>query len=303
MSAAPGSEPRIVDTLTLRFRGENDQGEELHELRAAHVAKVLEGVVGIHSDFAKAGAFGNTPPSEIRVRPAREGSFIIECFQLIEDYPTASTAVSGGLGSLGTAIFMSTKSLRADVSDFDHLPNGNVKVQWSDGTANEVPAEVWTELNKRKRRRKKQLRDLMAPLSDRDVTALEVSDPDPAPNSPEQAPPEVFTLDIEDYHAAVPEEEIEEKFTTFDTEAQMSAIDFDDPEKWRVKVKGQSARAAMMEDQDFLLAVDRGRPIQKRDIFNLRIREDLVVKNGSRRTKWTVLKVLGQRRSAVDDDS
>ncbi|GFG83338.1 hypothetical protein [Mycolicibacter algericus] len=44
----------IVDSLTLRFTGENGDGADLHELRAAHVADVLLGLVGLTSDFDKA---------------------------------------------------------------------------------------------------------------------------------------------------------------------------------------------------------------------------------------------------------
>lgn len=43
----------VVDTLTLRFTGEDENGVAIHELRAAHVAEVLQGLVGLTSDFDK----------------------------------------------------------------------------------------------------------------------------------------------------------------------------------------------------------------------------------------------------------
>ena len=66
----------VVDSLTLRFAGDGRDGGELHELRATHVAEVLQGLVGISSDFEMAGAFGDDGPtgSEILVRPPEVGS-------------------------------------------------------------------------------------------------------------------------------------------------------------------------------------------------------------------------------------
>ena len=55
--ADTGHTVKVVDTLTLRFTGDDENGSTLHELRAAHVAEVLQGLVGIASDFGKAGVF------------------------------------------------------------------------------------------------------------------------------------------------------------------------------------------------------------------------------------------------------
>lgn len=166
------------DSLILRFVGEDSDGTPIHELQAAHVAEVLEGLVGLNSDFAKAGAFGDGPPSDLLVRPAREGSFIIEVVRWVHENPEMATATIGAVGgpSLGSVIWWATKSARANVSDFEYLENGRVKVKWQDDTVDEIPTEVWDELSKRKSRRKKRLRQIMAPLSDDAVTALQVSD-------------------------------------------------------------------------------------------------------------------------------
>lgn len=75
-----------VDSLKLRFAGEEGDGNALHELRASHVAEVLQGLVGLSSDFAKAGAFGDSPVSaEVLVRPRREGSFVIEVIRTVHE--------------------------------------------------------------------------------------------------------------------------------------------------------------------------------------------------------------------------
>ncbi|RRD61201.1 hypothetical protein [Leucobacter sp. OH1287] len=67
----------VLDTLTLRFLGENKDGSAIHELPAAHVAEVLQGLVKIASDFDKASELNTEYPGgfEVLVRPAKEGSW------------------------------------------------------------------------------------------------------------------------------------------------------------------------------------------------------------------------------------
>lgn len=290
---------RVEDVLTLKFEGVNSDGSELHELKAAHVADVLEGIVGLASDFAKAGAFGSGMPPEVYVRPAEEGSFILEVVSMIAENPEAATAVIG-TPTVGQIVWWATKSIRAEVKDFDYLENGNVKVAWQDDTVAEVPAPVWRELQKRRNPRKRHLRKLMAPLSDDRVTALQVSDgEDEAAPTVSDAPRE-FTLERIDYHLARPEPEVEETQDIFEIEAQMAAIDFESGEKWRVRTKDGS-RAATVEDADFLRRVDRGLAIHKDDVFRLQIREDRTAGEGRRTSrKWTVLEVLSHR-GRIDD--
>lgn len=302
MEAVPNG--NIMDTLTLRFNGQDDDGTELHELRAAHVAEVLQGLVGLSSDFSKAGAFGDGPAgSDVLVRPAQQGSFVIEVVRFVQDN---KAVISGGgaigVPTLGQIVWWATKSTRADVSDFQYLENGNVKVSWQDNTVQEVPLAAWRELQKRNPRRKKQLRQIMAPLSDERVSSLEVERPSAPPEAEEGEDSVAFTLTRPDYNAVRPDDEISESQTIFETEAQMSAIDFDDPSRWRVKTTN-GTRTATVEDAAFLTRVASGLAIRKTDIFRLRVREDMVEKNGRRRRKWTVLGVESHRRSANDDDT
>ncbi len=297
----------VVDSLTLRFVGQNENGADLHELRAAHVADVLQGLVGLTSDFDKAGAFHAEGPanSEVLVQPAKEGSFLIEVIRTVmENWDAVDTArASVGIPTIGTILWWATKSMRAEVKCFDYLENGNVKITWQDDTAQEVSAPVWQELNKRQRRRKKQLRQIMAPLSDPRVTELDVATPDDGgqPATQDEAPQQ-FVLKRADYDAARPEDEIIESFKEFETEARMSAIDFDDPSRWRVKTKSRTRNVAV-EDAAFLRRVAQGLAIRQQDIFVLRIREDATKKNGRVQTKWTVVNVVSHGRVAGDDDS
>ncbi len=307
-------ETAAVDYLTLRFDGTDKTGGPLHELRAAHVAEVLQGIVGLTSDFDKAGVFHDEGliGSEILVRPAKEGSFLIEVVRtVVENWDAvkatgdtiAATATAAGVPTLSTMLWWATKSLRADVKDFAHLDNGKVKVVWQDDTAEEIPLAAWKELQKHKKRRKKHLRQIMAPLADTRVTELDVA----APAEPEQpvekkSAPTEFVLTRVDYDAARPEDEVQEKTDVFDIEAHMSTIDFDDSTRWRVKSQGRT-RTVTVEDKKFLRQVAQGLAIHPKDVFSVTIREDKVVKNGRTQTKWFAESVSRLRRAANDDQS
>ncbi len=312
------SEKAIADSLTLRFQGQDEGGGELHELRASHVAEVLQGLVGLTSDFDKAGVFHEEGPAsaEVLVRPAKEGSFLIEVVRVVtENWDTvkatadtvAATATAAGVPSLSAILWWATKSVRADVKDFTYLENGNVKVTWQDDSSEEIPAAAWKELQTRKRRRKKQLRQIMAPLSDPRVAELDVAAPaepeaDADQSAEQESSPQKFVLKRADYDAVRPEDEIKETSDVFEVQARMSAIDFDDPTKWRVKPEGR-ARTVTVTDEKFLRQVAQGLAITRQDTFALQVREDITVKNGSTRTKWIVEKVERIRRADSGDES
>jgi len=305
------STDKIVDSLTLRFDGEEKDGSALHELRAAHVAEVLQGLVGLTSDFDKAGVFDGEGPagSEILVRPAQEGSFLIEVIRVASelvtvanDFVTTNGALISvtGVPTLGVVLNWATKSARADVKSFERdKESGLVKVQWQDDTMDEIPNAAWEELNKRQNRRKKHLRQIMAPLSDPRVSSLDVA---LTPAIEGAGAPEVFVLDRSDYDAVRPKDDVEEDENFFEVEAQMSAIDFDNSKKWKVKTKDEK-RGAVMDDKAFLAKVGDGLAIRKDDIFTLKVRADSKTKNGSTRTTWTVVNVISHRRAAGDNDS
>jgi hypothetical protein len=225
-----------------------------------------------------------------------------------ENWDTAKTvgtaaATVTGIPSLGSIVWWATRSQRADVKDFSYLDNGNVKVTWQDDTAQEIPADVWKELQKRPRRRKKQLRQIMAPLADARVTELDVASP-PAADQPalKDKATQAFVLKRADYDAVRPDDDIKQSTRTFETEAQMSAIDFDDPTRWRVKTKDQT-RNVTVEDDHFLGQVAQGLAIRQQSIFWVTIREETTVKNGRKRTKWAVEHVRRLRREVSDNES
>ena len=270
--------------ITLRFDGENPDGQALHELKAKHVSDVLEGLAELVDDFEKAGAFHHKGPEEreLYVRPVKQGSFLIEVVELAKEYPAYATAM--GLPSVGQIVWSATRIFRDQLSDFDYLGNGNVKLNWRDGTVSEVTTPVWEELNKRTRRRKKQLRKIMRPLEDPRVNKLEATDHEDGQKTKQ------FELTKADYVAVKPSEEIEERFDIFEIPGTLSAIDFDDPDRWKVNTK-IAKRVATVEDERFLNAVDDGLPIINGEEYLLKIREDRVTKNGRTTTKWTILKI------------
>lgn len=286
----------VLDVLTLRFDGVNENGSVLHELQATHVAEVLQGISEFTEDFEKAGVFHDEGPgeSEILVRPAREGSFIIEVIRAATEAPDATKTVVGGVvAALGippvtSLISWATKSARADVSNFEELDNGNIKVFWQDDTVDEIPRAAWNELNKRKKRRKKQLRQIMAPLADSRVEDLEVVRPE-QDSEAEPAPAEL-TLTKADHIALQPTDEVTEESRYFEITGRISSLDFDDNTKWSVKTEA-GRRRATMEDTWFLHQLEQNMQIGREDEFQLRIREDKITKNERTTTKWTIMHV------------
>ena len=299
----------VLDTITLRFAAEDGSDADLHSLRAADVAQVLQGLAGIVGEFDKAGVFHEEGPadSQVLVRPAKEGSFIIEAFRVASENWEMVAAGSSviGIPSIAKIIEWSTKSMRAQPMAAEHLDNGNVMITWQDDTVEEVPKKAWDELNNQghKRRLKKHMRAILTPLSDERVETLDITGGQPPADDVAEAPvPDSLVLRREDYDNAAPSDDIAETTDTFDALAQMQTIDFNDPTKWRVKAAGRT-RKAEVQDKDFLQRVANGLPISNTDTFQLKIREDRIEKNGRSRTKWTVLKVESHRRTAGDDDS
>lgn len=139
----------------------------------------------------------------------------------------------------------------------------------------------------------------MAPLSDARVQSLDVA-LTPAIEGPDE--PKVLVLGRDDCNAVKPEGDIAESHKIFEVEARMSAIDFDNSKKWKVKTNDET-RAAIMDDKEFLARVATGLAVRKEDIFNLKIRADKKITNGSTRTTWTVMEILSHRRAAGDNDS
>lgn len=294
---------KVIEVLDLQFDGENRNGLPLHELKANHVSDVLEGLTELITDFEKAGAFHHDEllNTELFVRPPKEGSFILEVCRIATDQPEAAKSLAEsaenlaiilGLPTISQIIWWATKSARADVRDVEELSDGNMKVLWQDDTVDIIPQSAWVELNKRRRRRKRQLRKILRPLEDQRVRDLHVSDGISAGD-------DFKTYNKDDYEAVKESDEVEETFDIFTIDGRLSAIDFDDPDRWRVET-ALGKRTATVEDEHFLSSIAEGKPIRADDWFVLKVREDKTVKGERTYRKWTILEI--REEDDYDDD-
>lgn len=300
---AQTSTEEVRDGLVqLRF---SDDDGNIRDINAAELAEVLQGLVEFTSSLAKTGMFGHGMPPQVRVRAPKQGSFIVEAIvQWAGENPEATIglATTAG-GAVVQGIHVGIKRLRGvEPSNFEYLENGNVKVQWPDNTVDEVPSETWKKLKELKRPTRRALRKILAPLGD-DVDRVEVRDGS-AEETTEQIladqPQVVATRN--DYLTAVAEvDEVNEDTSILEVEGQLGSIDFRPGQKWRVQTP-VGTRMATMEDEAFLLALDRGMALHKNDNFRLRIREDRTVKNGRTSKEWAVVRVERTRLEGADDE-
>lgn len=306
MSAPAGSEAEgLLDgVVQLRF---GDEEGTLHDLSAAEVAEVLQGMVAFTSQMAKAGLFGDVMAPQLRVRPPREGSVVLETlvhFTQGETWVAAGSIVGAGVGLVHAVNVAARKLRKTQVSDFEHLDDDRVKIKWDDGTVDELPATAWAELNAEKKKTKQALSKIMSPLGD-DVTRLEVRGAGTQENTEDVLATEPdAVLDRTDYREAVavvpdPEDQVD----VFEIEATLTSVDFREGKGWRIEVQreGQrTERSVEVEDRVFLRSLDAGRPLHKDDILNVKIRQVTKVRNGRNGTDWAIIEVLSQRRGGGD---
>lgn len=196
--------------VQLRFA---DMDDSVMDLNAAEAAEVLQGMVEFTGQLARAGALGDGPPPEVRVRPPREGSSIWDfVIQWSAENPEVTT---GAIQSAGAAVAGGLayrfKMLRgARVKSFDPLPNGNMKVEWQDGEAQEVPAAAWSDFQKLNRRTKRTLQKILAPLGD-DADIVQVRSGEASESSKEiSEAPSVAEAGATEYRSAsaAPDDEV-----------------------------------------------------------------------------------------------
>lgn len=277
--------------IQLRF---SDDDGNVRDINAAELAEVLQGLVEFTAGMSKTGMLGNGVPPEVRVRPPKQGSFIVEAIlQWAGANPEATIglATTAG-GAIVQSLNVGIKRLRGtEPSNFEYLDNGQVKVQWPDNTVDEISLPAWKKLNEMKRPTRRTLRKILAPLGD-DVDRVEVRD-GRADESTEQVlttEPDVVARREDYLSAAVEVDEVDENTDILEVEGQLSSIDFRPGQKWRVQTP-LGTRMATMEDASFLAEVDRGLALHKTDNFRLRIRQERVVTNGRTKIDWAVVRV------------
>ena len=297
-----GKNAKVLDgVVQLRF---SDEAENIRSINAAEMAEAIQGLVEFTSGMAKAGLFGDGVPPELRVRPPREGSFILEAvLQLVQTDPGVALGTAGSAGAALTAgLRVGIRRLRGEEpTDFEYLENGDVKVTWPHHAVDQIPSQVWDQLRANKRPTRRALRKIMAPLSD-EADSLEVRDgtADQSTSRILESEPEVVAS-RSDYRIAVEEpDDVTETVQTIEAEAQLTSIDFRPGEKWRIKTL-DGTRQATMEDEEFSRRLDNGMALHKNDIFDVTIREVRTVKNGRTSREWSLIKVTRKRRGEDDD--
>jgi hypothetical protein len=302
MTERPTTSTKEPSDELIQLRFVDDQAE-LGDLNAAELSEVLDGLVQFTSQMARAGLFGESVPPEVRIRPLQEGSFIIEAFTWVADNPEGVVGAVTGAGAnlISEAIKAALNKMRgATVEDAEQLPDGRVKLKWSNGSVNWVAESVWMELEREKRQTKRALRKIMAPLGE-DANRLEIREGHVGDDSRQllESAPE-FVIDRDDYRVAARDADDEEEWTeVFDAEAQFSSIDFRPDEKWRVQTNMGTLRATI-DDDDFIRQLDTDMALHKNDIFDVTIREVNRRRNGRLSREWTLIKITRKRRG--DDD-
>ena len=323
MGAITRDRDEIEDgVVQLRFA---DDDENVSDISASDLAEVLEGLVAFSRELAKAGEFGDGVAPRIRIRPPKEGSFIIEALVWMQANPigaagltTVGAAASAAGISAGKAIGTAAGKAVADAIgagirnlrgqkpvDFEYLENGDVKVKWPDNSVTQVRQETWIKLQEMKRPTRRALSKILTPLNT-DADKLEVRDASVDATTDEilETPAEAVAIRT-DYLTAIQEaEQTYENERFFETEAVLGTIDFDNTAKWRVKTTREGTRTATIEDVQFLRGLDRGDAIHKNDIFWLKVKETTIKEPGKNsRTEWAVIEVKRTKRGDTDGDA
>lgn len=288
--------------VQLRFR---DFDDNVRDINAAEFAEVLQGLVEFTSDMAKDGLFDAPIAPEVRVRAPERGSFVVEAVLqwAVENPEVALSMATTAGGGIVQALNVGIRRLRGEgPQDFEYLENGNVKVKWQNGTVDEVPAPAWKRLSSMKRRTRESMRKLLAPLGDdADVLEIRTATVDETTEAVLREEPEIVANRADYQSASRVIDDTHTEAETFRVEAKLQSVDFRRGEKWRVQTIN-GTRLASIEDDDFLLELDRGAPIHKNDIFEVDILETRTTKNDRTTKDWSLVKVTWKRRGEDEDD-
>ncbi|MEW1708000.1 hypothetical protein AB0230_12275 [Microbacterium sp. NPDC089190] len=320
--AVVGRDREEIENGIVQLRFVGDDGHT-NEIGAYELAQALEGLVDLTKELNKTGEFGAGVAPDLRIRPPREGSFILEAMVWVNENPitgvglglAASAATAGAVAAgkeIGTAagkaivnaVGTGLKSLRGETpAQETHRENGDVELSWADGTSTVVQKATWVKLQEMKRPTRRALQKLLTPLND-EATSMEIRDASPNATTEEiLALPAEATARREDYLDAIAEpDDAFEKERIFETEASIRSLDFDNNRRWRVETTKEGTRQATIEDVDFLRTLDKpGQAIHKNDVFWLKIREVTSKERGRNASKdWIVIEVKRTKRGEVD---
>lgn len=288
-------EEQLNGLIQLRFQ---DSDESLNSLRYSDLTEVLDGLAELQRQLHSAGALGEGAAAELRIMPLSKGSVIIQgIYEWAGQNPEGATSISMAIGAaIGSAVTTGVKLARGNhVTDFELLENGKVKLKWVHGPPDEVTPEVWEMLKGERRKTKRALAKIMAPLAgDADQLSVAHGTLDPETGAVVIAETDI-KVSQQDYRAVQPSDETSETETVFETEATLLDISFESADRWRVRTPF-GTRTATIEDVEFLTAVASGKPLHADDIFNVTIRETATTKNERTTTTWALTKVDRKKR-------
>lgn len=290
--------------IQLRFT-DGDGG--LVDLNAAELAESIQGLVEFTSQMAKDGMLGDGVPPEVRIRPMRQGSFILEgVIQWMGQNPEATVEAIGlsASGVIAKAVGTGLRLIRGEHPDYEYLPDGMVKVTWANGDVNPpITRAAWESLSGKKRKTRRALAKIMEPMAD-EARTMEVRSASVGEDTDSllAAEPSVVA-ETTDYRIAVSEpDDVETTSITYTEEAKLETVDFREGSRWRIRT-ASGAMTAIMEDNEFQLELDRGLALHKTDLLEVTIREDTTITNGRKARKYALVAVRIKRRGEAEDDN
>lgn len=263
-------------------------------LTAKEVSNVLAGLHEINEVLNSKNGYGAGTKATLEVKPFREGSLIIEVVTELMGSPAAQ-GVLDVAGATTVAWFIKRlldKTRASEISDFDILRDGTVKVKWHDGTVEHVSRPVWHEFSKLSRKSKGAMRKIMTPLDNENrIMELRQGSANQTTAELEKTPAERVANRSDWQRFQVGEDEPADEPEWFEAVGKFSNVNFNSGEGWRFETE-DSERRVSIEDEDFLAQVQEdGRSFNKSGTYTVKIREEKYWTDQQRRTTWAIEEV------------
>lgn len=281
-----------VEIFQMRFK-DSDGGDTY--LSAWELAASIEGVAGFAEQLAKKGVFGEGIKPEVQVRPMKEGSFVVD-FVIPALAEHALDAIPVAVGAAGMLFYDQIKAginniKGIPVADFDLVSDDFIKVTWKDGEATQVHKDVWDEFQNMKKRTRRNLEKIIAPLSS-SADTVEFRGGSPSEDAKEimESKPIAAVTSKEYQEVVSAPQEVQEYDREFIAEAKFESVDFRPGGKCRI-ASTAGRRMVTIEDDNFQSLLDSGLKIGKDDLYEVTIKETVTVKSGRSTTSWVLTNI------------
>lgn len=270
------------DLLQLRYLTEDGN---LHTLRAADVARVIQGVVELTEQMRKAGAFGDGPAPQLELRPVAEGSFVLEFVETAGPFLQDNAAVIGGtlavgqianasLGKVGKAIKWGMRAMSTPMKAVHDYDSDHKLIEFADGTQQMVEKPVADLFLAGRKKTKQALRKIGTPMAD-EADVMEVREGHSSQTTEEvkAAPAEAVIVSTEYQAVAAVDESLDvDETDTFTTSGQIRSLDFDNLDKWRMQTL-EGTWNVTIDDPDFKRKLAQGWGVRPDDVYEVTIEE------------------------------